>query len=164
LFGLPRKAGLEYALETPLTAKLAVCEANCWNNKHLEGNNNMKTRILQGGALIAATLLLAACGQKEISYTADVQPILKQYCMECHVEGGKGHEKSGLLMSSHENLMKGTKFGTIIKPGDSLTSAMIMLVEGRADASIKMPHGKDSLPKEKIDLLKKWVEQGAKNN
>jgi hypothetical protein len=124
----------------------------------------MKTRILQGGAIFTTTLLLAACGQKEISYTADVQPILNKYCMECHVEGGKGHEKSGLLMTSYENLMKGTKFGTIIKPGDSLTSAMIMLVEGRADASIKMPHGKEPLSKENIDLLKKWVEQGAKNN
>jgi len=124
----------------------------------------MKAGILRGGAILTATFLLAACGQKEISYQADVQPIIKQYCMECHVEGGKGHEKSGLLMTSHESLMKGTQFGPIIKPGDSLTSVMIMLVEGRADASIKMPHGKESLPKEKIDLLKKWVEQGAKNN
>lgn len=124
----------------------------------------MKAEVLRGGAILTATFLLAACSQKEIGYKADVQPILKQYCMECHVEGGKGHEKSGLLMTSYENLMKGTKFGAIIKPGDSLTSVMIMLVEGRADPSIKMPHGKESLPKEKIDLLKKWVEQGAKNN
>lgn len=119
---------------------------------------------MQGGAILTATFLLAACGQKEIGYKADVQPIIKQYCMECHVAGGKGHEKSGRLMTSYENLMKGTKFGSLIKPGDSLTSVMIMLVEGRADPSIKMPHGKESLPKEKIDLLKKWVEQGAKNN
>lgn len=88
---------------------------------------------MQGGAILTATFLLAACGQKEIGYKADVQPIIKQYCMECHVAGGKGHEKSGRLMTSYENLMKGTKFGSLIKPGDSLTSAMIMLVEGRAD-------------------------------
>jgi len=124
----------------------------------------MKTEFLRGGAIITATLLLAACGQKEVSYKADVQPILKQYCIECHVEGGQGYAKSGLLMTSYESLMKGTKFGPIIKPGDSLTSALTMLVEGRADPSLKMPHGKESLPKEKIDLLKKWVEQGAKNN
>jgi hypothetical protein len=84
--------------------------------------------------------------------------------VECHTAGGQGVEKSGLLVTSYESLMKGTKFGAIIKPGDTLTSAMIMLVEGRVDASIKMPHGKASLPREKIDLLKRWVEQGAKNN
>jgi hypothetical protein len=122
----------------------------------------MKTRILRG--CVCATLVLAACGQKEISFKADVQPILKQYCLECHAAGGQGQEKSGLLMSTYESLMKGTRFGAVVKPGDSLTSAMIMLVEGRADSSIKMPHDKAPLPKEKIDLLKKWVEQGAKNN
>ncbi len=124
----------------------------------------MKNRILCGYALSGALVLLAACGQKEISFKADVQPILKQYCMECHAAGGQGTEKSGLQVTSYDSLMKGTRFGAIIKPGDTLTSAMIMLVEGRADASIKMPHGKASLPREKIDLLKRWVEQGAKNN
>ena len=57
-----------------------------------------------------------------------------------------------------------TKPARDVKPGDSLSSVLIMLVEGRADPSIKMPHGKDSLPKEQIEVLKKWVEQGAKNN
>lgn len=124
----------------------------------------MKNGLLQVGVLATSTLMLAACGTREVSFKADVQPILKQYCLECHAEGGKGAEASGLLMTSHESLMKGTKFGSIIKPGDSLSSVLIMLVEGRADPSIKMPHGKESLPKEKIEVLKKWVEQGAKNN
>ena len=124
----------------------------------------MKTGILRGGALLAATVLLAACGQKEISYRADVQPILKQYCLECHVEGGDGYAKSGLLMTSHESLIKGTKFGSIVKPGDGLGSVLVMLVEGRADPSIKMPHGKEAMPKDKIEVLKQWVVQGAKNN
>ena len=124
----------------------------------------MRTRILRDCTFISATIFLAACGLKEISFKADVQPILNQYCAECHAEKGQGFEKSGLLVTSYESLMKGTRFGAIIKPGDTLTSAVVMLVEGRADASIKMPHGKASLPKEKIDVLKKWIEQGAKNN
>ncbi len=124
----------------------------------------MKNGLLRGGVLVTSTLMLAACGPAQVSYKADVQPILKQYCLECHAEGGKGTEASGLLMTSYDSLMKGTKFGSIIKPGDSLSSVLIMMVEGRVDPSIKMPHGKESIPKEKIDVLKKWVEQGAKNN
>jgi len=124
----------------------------------------MKTGILPSRAFFCAIFLLAACAQKEISFKADVQPILEQYCGECHAAGGKGHEKSGLVMSTYEGLMKGTRFGAVVKPGDTLTSAMIMLVEGRADPSIKMPHGKASLPKDKIEVLKQWVAQGAKNN
>jgi len=124
----------------------------------------MKTGILRSSVLLSSVLFLAACGQKEISYKADVQPILQTYCVECHAEGGKGYEKSGLLLTSYENVMKGTRFGSIIKPGDALSSTMIMLVEGRADPSIKMPHGKEQMPKDKIVLLKQWVTQGAKNN
>ena len=130
----------------------------------VEGGGKMKMGILRGGVFLAVTVLLAACGQKEISYQADVQPIVKQYCLECHGEGGDGYAKSGLLMTSHESLMKGTKFGSIVKPGDSFGSVLIQLVEGRADPSIKMPHGKASLPKDKIEVLKQWVAQGAKNN
>jgi hypothetical protein len=37
-------------------------------------------------------------------------------------------------------------------------------VEGRADASLTMPHGRAQLSQESIRLLKTWVEQGAKNN
>lgn len=132
--------------------------------RNLERVGNMKTRMLRGCVLLGGVFFLAACGQKEISFKAEVQPILKQYCVECHAPGGQGEEKSGLVADSYEGLMKGTRFGAIVKPGDTLTSAMIMLVEGRADPSIKMPHGKEALPKEKIDVLKKWVEQGAKNN
>src|ERR1035437_8311141 len=95
----------------------------------LERDNRMKTIFLRSSVLLSASLLLAACGQTEISYKADVQPVLQKYCAECHAEGGKGNEKSGLLLTSYEGVMKGTRFGSVIKPGDSLSSALIMLVE-----------------------------------
>lgn len=39
-----------------------------------------------------------------------------------------------------------------------------MLVEGRANPAIKMPTGTAELPKDKIAILRAWVDQGAKNN
>lgn len=124
----------------------------------------MKTKIACSTVLLSSAFVLVACGQKEISYKADVQPILQSYCVECHTENGQGYEKSGLLLTSYDGVMKGTRFGSIVKPGDALSSTMIMLVEGRADPSIKMPHGKEAMSKEKIEVLKQWVAQGAKNN
>ena len=55
---------------------------------------------------LTAALLLTACGDKEISYRADVQPILKQYCVECHDAGGQGTEKSGLALATYDSLMQ----------------------------------------------------------
>src|SRR5208337_2965280 len=103
--------------------------------------------------------------QKEVSFKTDVRSILDDYCMGCHKPGGKGYEKSGLDMRTYESLMKGTKFGPVITPGSSLTSTLNVLVSGHADPAITMPFGiKGGLPKDKVDLLNKWVNQGAKNN
>jgi Planctomycete cytochrome C len=121
--------------------------------------------------LVAAVLTvlsfpaLATAAQGETSYKNDVVPIIHDYCLNCHEPGGKGYEKSGLNMTSYESLMKGTKFGAVIKPGDSFTSIFIQVIEGRVHASIKMPYGMSGgLAKDKIETLKKWVDQGAKEN
>jgi hypothetical protein len=85
--------------------------------------------------------------------------------MGCHVPGGKGYEKSGLDLRTYQGLMKGTKFGPVITPGSSLTSTLNVLVSGHADQAISMPFGiKGGLPKDKVDILNNWVNQGAKDN
>jgi hypothetical protein len=111
-----------------------------------------------------AALALAACAPSGVSYTKDVHPILAKNCSECHAPGQKGFTASGLDTTSYQALMKGGKFGPLIKPGDSLTSALNMLVEGRVHASIQMPHGREKLPAKDIETLKVWVNEGAKNN
>jgi hypothetical protein len=124
-------------------------------------------KLLLTGGLLAGTLVLSACSQqpKEVSFKEEARPILDRHCIECHTPpSGQGYVKSGLSMASYQDLMKGTRFGPVVKPGDSLTSALIMLVEGRADPSIQMPHGKEPLTKEEIHTLKVWVDQGAKDN
>jgi hypothetical protein len=107
----------------------------------------------------------AASALTEISFKNDVHPILHDYCLNCHEPGGKGYEKNGLDMSTYKSLMKGTRFGSVINPGNSFTSIIIQAVEGRVHAAIKMPFGMSGgLAKEKIEVLKKWVDQGAKDN
>lgn len=124
----------------------------------------MKSIILLAGAIVAL-ISVSAQAKGEVSYKNDVVPILHDYCMSCHEPGGKGYQKSGLDMRSYQSLMKGTRFGTVIKPGDSFTSILIQVIEGRVHASIKMPYGMNGgLAKNKIELLKKWVDQGAKDN
>jgi hypothetical protein len=103
--------------------------------------------------------------KNEVSYKNDVLPIFKDYCLNCHIPGGKGYEKSGLDLRTYQSLMKGTKFGPVVKPGDSLTSTLVILIEGRANPALSMPMGiKGSLMPDKVKLIKRWVEQGAKNN
>ena len=108
---------------------------------------------------------LSSSASAEQSFKKDVTPILHNYCLSCHQPGGMGFEKNGLDMRTYKGLMKGTKFGPVIKPGDSFTSVFIMAIEGRVHPSIKMPFGVEGgLSKDKIGVLKKWVEEGAKDN
>jgi len=129
----------------------------------------MKNRLLQG-AIVTALLMWHTFSfsepmRSETGFKNEVSPILHDYCLNCHQPGGKGYEKSGLDMSSYQSLMKGTKFGSVINPGNALTSILIQVVEGRVHASIKMPYGMNGgLAKDKIETLRKWVSQGAKDN
>ena len=122
----------------------------------------MRTRVC--GAMFVSLLMLGACSPRNISFSADVQPILQKYCLDCHVPGGAGYLASGFDMSSYETFMKGGKFGAFVIPGDPFASNLMVLVEGRAHPSIRMPHGREKLADREIEVLKTWVQEGAKNN
>ena len=116
--------------------------------------------------LVLLPIALAGC-QKEptVSYSQDVKPILTKYCTECHLPGGKGYIASGFSMASYADLMKGTRNGPMIIAGDPLGSNMLVLMEGRADPSIKMPHDKPvSASKKELETIRLWIKQGAKDN
>lgn len=108
-----------------------------------------------GGALAA---------EEQVSYRLDVQPILQSRCYECHRPGGQGYDTSGLDLTSYAGLMRGTKHGAIVVPGDPLTSNLLVLVEGRADPKVRMPHNQRPLLKEQTEIIRKWIRQGAKDN
>jgi mono/diheme cytochrome c family protein len=111
-------------------------------------------------------LVITACGNEaQVSFSKDVQPILDKNCVECHGEGGQGLLASGLDLTSHESLMKGAQFGPMIIAGDAEGSNLVVLMEGRADPSISMPHGqRDPVGEADIQAVRAWVDQGAKNN
>jgi len=126
---------------------------------------NMQRWVTLGFAA-AALLVATGCERTQVvSYQKDVVPILDKHCKYCHTPGQAGYVVSGFELGSYETLMKGTQFGPVVLPGDPLTSVLVMLIEGRVDPSIKMPHG-DAPPLSEADILtiRNWVEQGAKNN
>lgn len=98
-----------------------------------------------------------------VSFADDIQPILQIRCESCHVPGGDGYEKSGLDLRTHEGLMKGTKFGAMVIPGEPEMSNLMVLLDGKAKG-IQMPHGKRKLSTCDRDMIRLWIRQGAKNN
>lgn len=120
--------------------------------------------LLASAAFLSLTVLNDARADwaGQVSYQEDVYPIIHFRCLSCHTPGQTGTELSGLDLGSYEGLMKGTKYGPIVIPGNPLISNLNVLVEGRA--AIRMPHNQQRLNPCDIKILNRWVAQGARNN
>jgi len=127
---------------------------------------NRKNRLAPSviGLMLAAAAPTAMAAEESVSFRLDVYPILETRCVACHSEGGEGYKSSGLDMTSYTGLMKGTKHGPIVIAGDSLTSNLNVLIEGRASPDLRMPHGQRPLLRYQRLIIRDWVKQGAKNN
>lgn len=129
----------------------------------------------------ALALALAGCGEKQVSYRRDVAPILQSECAVCHLPGRAGYVKSGFSVASYADVMKGTKYGRVVIPGDALSSTLVRLIRHQADPTINMPkkysvlsmaHEQVILPSDRarnlsghdVDIIARWVNQGAKDN
>jgi len=119
---------------------------------------------------IALAMLSTAAGAQPltegapVSFQLEVLPVLQNACAECHQPGGEGYAVSGLDLRTYEGLMNGTKYGPIVIPGDPFTSNLMVLLEGRADPEIQMPRHRGPLRRGYINVIRRWISEGAKNN
>ncbi len=94
----------------------------------------------------------------------EIYPIIQKYCVSCHQPEGEGYIKSGLDLRTYKGIMKGTRYGPIVVPGDAFLSNLNVLIEGRAAPHIRMPYHGKKLSKWERLLIRRWVNRGAKNN
>lgn len=133
----------------------------------------MKAQLLAGAVIAAVCTQFSACGQREVSFAADIQPILEVACVECHTTTGEGVAASGFAVNDYDSVMKGTDLGPVVIAGSSISSTLYRVVAGKTDPEIRMPpHHEESwaegrgapLGDEEIEKLATWIDQGAKNN
>jgi hypothetical protein len=126
-----------------------------------------------------------------ISYKEDVVPILRQNCSTTGCHGAKDFNKGIHIpcckesddATIYEELKKESRLGAgkFVVPGDSKASFLMMKMDntqGSLDAKCSdpdavlpakscgesMPQGDGLLPKADRDVVRKWIDQGAKNN
>ena len=105
----------------------------------------------------------AAKSRKVISYSKEVAPILDKFCATCH-NADEDHP-SQLFMDSYERLMKGGKHGVAVKPGNSKESLLLQKMDSEPPFGKKMPPSRKLIPTpEQVDVLRQWIDQGAKKN
>jgi WD40 repeat protein len=114
--------------------------------------------VLLASALFVASLTAQsppATPRGAPDFAHDVMPILETNCLRCH---NTAKMEGGLLLESHEDLMRGGDTGSPIVAGKPDESPLILQIENRAKP--KMPPKKD-LAVEDIAVLRAWVAAGA---
>ncbi len=111
-------------------------------------------RLVPWVALLAIQCLQAAEPQK-LTFERHIRPILREYCLDCH--GGTDEKQGNLDLRLVRFLTLGGDSGPAIDLTHPLESVLLQRV-----VSGEMPPGEAHLPAEKIDILQRWVAEGAK--
>lgn len=106
-----------------------------------------------------ATLARADEAKGPVSFTRDVAPILLKHCQACH---GAPEPKGGYQVTNYNLVIKpGESESPAVEAGKPDDSILFMLVNS-SDADSRMPKEADPLTAEHIELIKRWIAEGAK--
>ena len=121
----------------------------------------MKTKLWVGISLLVVGMMSftwsGLFGHK-IDYNTDVKPILNKNCIGCH--GGVKKAGDVSFLFEHEMLEPGKSGKIPVVRGDAHASEMIRRIL-TDDADEKMPKNGNPLTEKEIDILTKWIDQGA---
>ena len=101
---------------------------------------------------------MAPAASHEVDFTNSVEPIFRDRCYVCHSEI---QQMGGLRLDRREDALQGGKSGAVILPGDSVNSKLVQMVAGIGEGAV-MPLVGARLTPEQIDILRAWIDQGAK--
>ena len=107
------------------------------------------------------TLLLlgvVAVRAETVSFTRDVAPIFRKRCNACHKPG---KEKGGLDLTTHSAILRGGKHGAIFTAGKPDAAKLMEAISG---PNPEMPKDDDPLGAAQVSLIRRWIEEGAKDD
>jgi WD40 repeat protein len=107
---------------------------------------------------IAADQKAVAKQTGPVSFYRQVRPILQRSCSGCHQQAKRGGK---LLLTSYEGLKAGGENGPAFVPGKPDDSLVVQYVSG---AKPEMPKNGDPLKPVQVELISKWIKEGAKDD
>ena len=93
-----------------------------------------------------------------IDFEKQIQPLFAKHCVDCHKAD---KDESGFRLDLGHLAIKGGDRGVAIVPGKSGESILFQALIGKGDVT-SMPYEKPRLPAADIELIKKWIDSGAK--
>jgi hypothetical protein len=115
-----------------------------------------------GGFLLLWTL--SQCRAEEtvrVKFRRDVQPVLSEFCFECHGPDGR-RRQAGLRLDAREQAMALLESGArAIVPGQAGQSELVRRIRAKADERMPPPETGKHLSEQQRRVLEAWIAQGA---
>ncbi len=112
----------------------------------------MLSKVYSIAGLLAALPALA-----QVDFTKQVHPVLTARCTACHT-GEKA--QGGLALNTRAEILRGGLNGPSVVAGNSGASLLIQRITG--EKTPRMPMGGAPLSSAEVDLLRRWIDEGAK--
>jgi WD40 repeat protein len=95
----------------------------------------------------------------KVSYDKQIRPLFQAHCFGCHQPA---KAKGEYVMTSYERLVAGgeSKVKAIV-PGKPDESNLVLLITPDKKGEAEMPKGKKPLSAAEIDLIRRWIAEGA---
>ncbi|MFO0907685.1 MAG: DUF1553 domain-containing protein [Isosphaeraceae bacterium] len=118
--------------------------------------------------MLASLVFLAALGSpaddgtrsaaEAVDYVRHVKPLLAKHCVSCH---GSIKPRAGLRLDTARSALQGGTSGPAIVAGHAEESPLIEALLGTGGGE-RMPLKREPLSEQEIQLLRTWINQGAK--
>jgi hypothetical protein len=109
------------------------------------------------GSVTAAPRPARAPGPALVDFDREVKAIIAENCLECHSQDKR---KGGLSLATYGDVLEGGKDGAVVRPGSSARSLIIDRITGKIEP--QMPKDEMALDAAEIDLIRRWIDQGAR--
>lgn len=114
-------------------------------------------------------LLFFSCGKKDqqpVSFREQIQPILQSRCVKCH---GDENAAGKIVLTSYKAVvnsrtLKGKKPLVV---SENLSESWLYILSGTDQPHFRMPPDTSHitpLPADELQILGRWIMQGAKDN
>jgi hypothetical protein len=109
--------------------------------------------------VLTVALVAAGCGGGAgVSFSEDVQPIFDRACIDCHP-----------VSYPYLDLRRGRSYEQLVRVSARTRPAFERVLPGRSELSYVLTHPPDPsltglLTDEELELIARWIDEGAKDN
>ncbi|HQU45712.1 MAG: hypothetical protein B7Z73_16455, partial [Planctomycetia bacterium 21-64-5] len=109
--------------------------------------------------LLVLTAQLASADDAKVSYFKQIRPIFQEHCQGCHQPAKRS---GGFVMMTVADMQKGGDSGEpAFVPGNADKSMLVAQIVPNGNEPPEMPKGQEPLKPEEVELIRKWVMEGA---